>query len=380
MKNDMNLDSTGKLTIDPGRYYKCFVFDFPKGELRDVVLDHMFKMSNIVWTCSGDFSILKEWEHWTVGVHYKKGEVYHGMLFADLMTPYHRFEELLVDGTFTSDKTSFFENPGVSCYGALLNAIMQVEPIDGYTETLMPGHELFKAKTVGDFYIPSGICKTGEIIAANPPQVMFEAYAKLQRGDFIGHKNITQGGSMCHFRMVVEPPAVVRNENGEIDPEKSTVKCIEQTNCFDKQRTDGVKTTWYVNHLYSFKTLHSTNFMPMTLSVYSKPKSEVEKPYLFLNTAIKPETLAKGTFGECVIKSNFPTRYIVASVYNKAGELVTEERLGGLSHNVYEYHLDRLVDLFGRLEKGTTYTMVVKAGICRGGGEMQRVEFTYEGK
>ena len=151
---------------------------------------------------------------------------------------------------------------------------------------------------------------------------------------------------------------------------------IEQTNSFDKSRTDGVKTTWYVDHIYTFDALIEKNYVPITLESYNKEKSECEIPYLYLDNEITPEVLAKGTVANSSIKSNFPIRFMKAELLDKDGNSVKSTVVHDL-HDTRSIPLrNHCSNLFSGLENGE-YTFVVTSGIAIGNAELARVEFTY---
>ena len=176
--------------------------------------------------------------------------------------------------------------------------------------------------------------------------------------------------------MLVEDPVIAKSAAGKINPYRSTVKTIEQTNSFDSKRNDGVKTTWFVDHIYTFESLVKSNYVPVTLEIYGKDKSECEIPYLYLDNEITPSVLAKGTVSACTVKSNFPLRFVKAEIFDKSGKLVSSMVVQDLPDTRSVPLRNHVVKLFDGVEKGD-YTFVLISGIAIGNAELARVDFTF---
>lgn len=371
----MTENNKGILKIDPSKYYECKVFEFSDEDFRDTVLNYMRKMAAVKWECSGDFGMNCKWEHWGVDLSYKKGETYYGMPYTGLIVSLEQFEELIVDGKYTTNQKEWKKSPGVNCFTSLMHSFQQVEANCTYTWSLFPGQgELSSMKMVGEYETIKDAQSTHLVTETNGIDVMCEAYAKLRKGDGIGRKNQTKGYNFCHYRMITQSPIVVYDENGKIDPIKSTVKCIEQTNKFDADRTDGIRTTWRVDKPYTFSELFKDFYLPVTLYCYGKPRSMVNVPYLYLEKEIKREQLEDKTFGENRVRSNFPLRYVRISIFDYSGRFILTREKGDIA-NTYEISLeDEFGDALSSLEQGN-YTLKLKAGIARGSHEFAQVDF-----
>ena len=359
---------------NPEKYYKVVEFELTREPFRDVIVDYMRKQASLEWVCSKDFNISEQWKSWGINLEFKKGQTYHGIPYADTEVTYRQFTEQLVDGTFTADSSKWLEIYGVQCISSIRNAIQQFDGQVDFTGTIqMPSYTKFKGKMVGEYTVPSGVNQTKLILEENGQDVMFEAYMQLQKGDIIATRDDQNG--LSHYRVLVEDPTIYKNGSGKVIPSRCSIKTIEQTNSFDKQRTDGVKTTWFVDHVYSFTTLYEQDYIPLTLESYSKPRSEMEVPYILLDEANKPEILAKKTFNG-TIKSNFPIRYAEIDFLDKDGNSVKKETLMNLDDTLRSLSLRKYaLQIFDGLESGT-YTMVISAGIAIDTAELHRVEFT----
>ena len=360
---------------EKAKYFKVVEYELPEEDFRDVVVNHMREQAELKWVCSKDFGISEQFSHWGIALEYKKGQTYYGLVYSDYKVSYQQFADLLVDGTYTNDSSDWKTVPGVGCYMSILNSVQQFENTDGFTDIFMPGHADFLLKTVGDYKLPETIRRTQDICEANGADAMYEAFLQLKKGDVIFTKDYYEKGNSVHCRVVVEDPTIHKNGAGKLVPSRCSIKTIEQTNKFDETRTDGVKTTWYIDHMYSFTDLYNAYYVPVTFKSYDMSRSEMELPYILLDNEITPEVLAKGAFSSTV-KSNFPLRFVNVDILDKNGNVVATSIKGDL-HTTYSVTLrNSFATIFDGLEKGGEYTFVLTAGISRGSAELARVEFT----
>ncbi|MBE6642124.1 MAG: hypothetical protein E7615_00540 [Ruminococcaceae bacterium] len=358
---------------EKAKYYKVVEFELPKENFRDVIVDYMRKQSDIEWVCAADFSVSEKWAHWGISLNFKKGQTYRGIPYADTKVSYIQFENALVNGKYTCASDKWKDVYGVQCISSIMNSIQQFDPtVAGTSNQMMPSYDKFEAKICGEYEVPKGVNRTKDIIEANGEEVMFEALKQLKKGDIIMTKNDREGTS--HFRVLVEEPTIYTNNLGKVVPSRCYVKTIEQTNAFDSKRNDGVKTTWFVDHVYSFADLLKSNYIPLTLESYSKDISEMEVPYILLDEAIKPEVLAKKTFNGAV-RSNFPIRYVQLDVLDKSGVVVASLIKGDMADTRSVPLRNHFSDLFNNVKPGD-YTLVVTGGIAIDSAELARVDFT----
>ena len=378
-KNEETLDEVDEkspiVPINVDDYYKAVLFKLPDEPFRDAIVSHMRKQSSIEWICSENFGVSEKWDNWGIDLNFIKGQKYTGIPYADTKVSYVQFSEALVDGTYTCQSTAWKDVFGVQCVSSIMNSIQQFDPsVYGVSDNLTPGFKNFRGKICGDYIVPENLKKTNQIITANTPEEMYTAYAQLQKGDIVLTKDIEKGTS--HLRVVAEDPHVVKTGAGKINPHKSYITCIEQTNLFDKTRNDGVKTTWYVDHIYTFEKLRSTYYVPVTLEIYSKDITECEVPYILLDEEITSDQVQNGWLSSTV-KSNFPIRYVYLDIYTKSGELVKRTKIYDMASK-FEISLRKhsMVVTEG-LESGE-YTFVATAGIAIDSAELARVDFTYK--
>ncbi len=358
---------------EKAKYFKFVEFELTDKPFRDVIVDYMRKQSAIEWVCGADFSVSEKWENWGIALDFKKGVKYTGIPYADTKVSYVQFENALVNGKYTSESSQWKDVYGVQCISSIMNCIQQFDPtVAGTSNQMMPSYKTFEAQICGDYKVPEGVNRTADIRDANGEDVIYNAYMQLKKGDIIITKDDKK--SMSHFRVLVEDPSIFKNGVGKVIPSRCSIKTIEQTNAFDAQRTDGVKTTWYVDHVYSFSNLYESAYLPLTLASYSKSRSEMEVPYIALDEDLDPAILAKKTFNGTV-KSNFPLRYVQIDVLDGDGKLVTTAFKMDMEDTRSVTLRNSFSGLFNELNSGT-YTLVVSAGIAIDSCELTRVEFT----
>lgn len=346
------------------------VFKAPEGDYRKIVMDYMMQMAEIPWVAGEDFSIVwKNAGDFKVDLSFKKGETYYGVPYSQARASLEQFAMFLRDdNSFTSPTYYYEEMVGNHCSSSIGLAYQQLIdfPFEGRLLVWEPRKDVLsfvnglKKPNKETYY-------TTDVFELNGQEAVFEAYASVEAGDIIN--KIKEGTG--HARMA-RSVKVVRDENGKIDPEQSIIYCIEQTNEFDKTRTDR-KTTWWIDRPYSFQKLWNTYFMPLTLNIFHI-KKPLEDAYIAFDGINTPETI-KHTVTGCVT-SNFPLAYVRATVTDSFGNTVGE---------IYRYKFSKQysVDLseawselnIPSLKKGQ-YKYALKAGIGRGGCTIETFEFT----
>lgn len=369
--------------VKPEDYAKFVQFELPEN-FRQAAVDHMKKMASLEWTPLVDYSFGLDRSNWKYTFDLKVGTTYTGIPYSSGNRAYDEFIKNINEnnGKFfdptpveeMGDTGNNMKVWGLECNSSTNAAIQQFSPIaKKVARQYMPSFtDEFIGITLGDIKVTPGLRKTELIVAENSAETIYEAYTQLKLGDIIMTKNEDSG--LCHVRMISVEPVVIRNGTGKINPSRSYVKCVEQTDAFDKTRTDGVLTTWRVDKMYSFTDLYTKNYLPITLELYETNVSVI--PYLALDVEITPELLAKGVINSTV-SSDYPIQYCYMDVYNKNGELVRRETqhvrngVEKLTLRKYSYNL------FDKLEAGD-YTFVLEAGLNCGHAELCRVDFTVK--
>lgn len=356
-----------------------FVQEFPAPEaktgddLRQIVLNKMKEESEIEWVAAEDFHTgWKPGEEGDFGVDldYKKGTTYKGITYTDKASTLDQFQQYLKDGKFKSDSYYYRECVGNNCSTAIVVAYNEI--ID------FPGSGGFRPNTsrygVLDYPIELQLPDTTpyyseDIHKLNGQEKIFEAYAALGAGDML-YKNIDGSG---HVRLV-DHVELSTNFSGEVNYARSQVVCMEQTNAWDKERP-GVNSTWYVGHKYGFSTLFQTNFTPVTLCIFHEENPVLKTAYITFNGTNTPESVLEGFQG--TVESNFVLNYVRMSLTDKDGNIVSCVNKF-LRNNSYSYNIRKdQYEVFNGVPAGT-YTFTLRAGIGRGGCDIEKFEVTVK--
>lgn len=268
----------------------------PADTARQTAIDYMTKMATgVKWTPVRQIHTKNS----VVDLYYYPGTYYLGLPYINTNDENSdsSFEKFLNYLTFDSssnaykypDAYDFASTHGNDCSSAVFLSWKNVDPDVKAINT----HSVFPIETVGNpnkVYLvgslkTNNLKATKEIIALNKAQEVFECYAAAKAGDGI----ITHDAS-GHMRMIVKNPTVVRNKDNTIDSSKSYVITTEQTNQFDSQRKD-IKTTWWVEHKYTFDKLKSTGYLPVTCKGLDKTLETPKLQMTGANTNMTSGTL-----------------------------------------------------------------------------------------
>lgn len=359
-------------------------YKIPEKDMRDWVVDYMYKMAEVKWTPSQDMDLTLDAKGNTVGktLMYKKGVVYHGLPYINLMTDTD-YEDFIGSDSMKWDEAKglyVYNCPkdrsnndalGNDCSSAIMLAYKRFDTnISAYdTGTCFPLGDGSGIYALGGMVVGAKD-KNTEIITNNTPeQVHYEALALLQKGDTVIWR--TDAG---HTRMVLEVH-VERNAAGKIHASRSYIKTIEQTNAMDTQRTDGVKTNWYVEHTYSFDKLREKNYIPVTCKALSEERVE---PVVTVKGGNTKKTIAsaKSLLGD--IESNYPILSAEVAIIDANGNKVfSEYQKLHVSEISSKYSLKKFKFKFdmNTLAAGNYKYAVIVETVC-GTGEAYTVEFT----
>ena len=356
---------------------KVFVFRAPEGDRRNLVKEKMLEMASVEWTPDRDFSTCwKGVSEFPVGLEYKKGEIYRGVTYSKAHGDLYEFLSFLEKRggvpVFVPNSPYYEELVGMHCSDCITMAYQHLADFP-FKGSLKPNSARGNAlsfvrpiiKPEGDqYYCP-------DVLRINSFNDVMEAYANSNTGDVLFKKKNASSG---HSRMVSERPLVFRDgESGLIDPEKSRIKTIEATNEFDVTRKDCVKTTWWIDHEYTFAELYSTFFLPVTFAPLSQ-KTPLSDAHLFYKGD-------NGTFDKIKnklngkIRTDFPLIFVKADIKDESGRSISYA-LGYRMMKDYFFDLSSLE--FTRspasLGKGK-YVFTLCAGIARGCAELERFDF-----
>lgn len=155
---------------------------------------------------------------------------------------------------------------GNDCSSAVILSWSQIgaSVIPATTQYMCPDRGYLR---VGEYTSKDDVNLTVGDCMTNGAQVMYEAYAKLQKADAV----VRRGESNGHAMMIVGVE-VVRKEDGTVDGSKSKVTVLEQTrqhirngeNYYDETYGEAVFVTFGVDVEYSFQDLFGSAYLPIT--------------------------------------------------------------------------------------------------------------------
>lgn len=191
-------------------------------------------------------------------------------------------------------------------------------------------------KTVGADADKNGITK--DICEENGEEVMFEAYAQLQKAD--GMTTTSSGGS--HARLVSEVH-VVRNGD-KIDPEQSYVLTHEQTSGhmqknefrYDVETKQRIFILGGVDQKYTFRQLYKSGYLPVTCRELIDPTPLPEETVTSSNWEPEISQIFSGS-----LQSNYRIAAVEVSILDKTGNVVQQVVGYGMDATPYGFLLRR---------------------------------------
>ena len=204
---------------------------------------------------------------------------------------------------------------------------------------------------------------TATICKQNGEQVMYESYALLLPADGLNMYTGTAG----HVRMVAEKANVVRNADGTINPERSSVTFLDQGNTWSSgTQSNGkpIKIQGGVDVTVSFRSLYQSGYLPFRIPELAG-KSAVEKATATSNLtagSVKVSVLRNSS-----ISANYPISDITVTVKNSTDKAVYRYTYAVCDLNVYQSSLTNAVKS-GGLSPYTdgTYTVEISARVGTG--------------
>ena len=306
---DAGVEVTGCLTRDNANIEDTL--SAAELALRQKVVAHAYQMATYRWYPSKTIEYTDGCGGNRHSQTYVAGKVYFGMPYTHKNSSFAKFlshldENHVVLDSLSADITGL-QQLGNDCADLVYWAWSQVEADLKYTLTndaicvngVLP---------VGNYNVNS-IVATADICSHNGAQVMYEAYAKLQMGDAVLY-------APGHMRLVAEAAYVFRNPDGSIDPTKSYIVTHEQgAGCTN---LDSTRTTCKVNGKYTFSTLFSGDYIPVTMEAYSKGEADV------LTATISNKKLDKSGVGSGIITSNYRPDKVTLRITDPKGKVVLE--------------------------------------------------------
>ncbi len=276
-QDNENVEESGPLAGDDNSMFK-----YPE-DPRKFVVKYITDMAETPWTPETTFQMYGKYQAWSYNLTYEAGQKYYGLPFlTNSRGTLEQFLNSVENGVYKGGTTSA-DCIGNACYDAVYVTLIQVCPSITFksTEDMLPGNNT-GLLAVGNWDSSVSSHDTPTIIKANNRQTMAEGYALLKPGDVVLKHVVAQDAG--HTRIVSGGPVVYRNDNGTIDTAKSYILTVEQTNQWDKKTTR--KTSWWVDHQYTFDELYNTNFVPLTPKDYT---ADLKAPYINAENLLSPE-------------------------------------------------------------------------------------------
>ena len=368
-----------QLAKDLSEYDFVHTFKAPEGNPRDIVYDYMLKMAKIEWVAGKTWTTTwKEKGDFTVNLTYEEGKTYYGVPYARTNGPLCEFEQFVPENKVFVPNSEYYEEiVGNHCSSSMVMAYQQIidltysgalKPLVSRTGLIMfpEGLEIPPARTdAGNPDNPDNwISET--MFAHNGKEAVYEGYAKLDKGDIL-YKNIDGSG---HTRMV-HKVEIFKSATGKLMPNRSFVYCLEQTNAWWDSKKD---TTWWIDKKYSFDKLFDEFFMPVTFCIFHEENPVITDAHVTMTGKNTPDSIQKSLKG--TIESNYPLTYAYITIRDTNGQIVSQS----LRYILNKQHKLNLRNLHGELNLNSLpagkYTYNLRAGIARGGVDVETFEFT----
>lgn len=346
-------------------YYNSFNVDH--SNMTQSVIDHMKAQMDIYWTPASTFKYanLTGSTGFVPKTEFTAGKVYRGILYANTRATIDDFQASLGTATWNSAlNKNVYTLSGVSgttdwnyvmgnhCSSSMYHAYQQVIRLHASSR----GNADMRLLGLDDLYY--GVASyTNSVVLLYGNEAIYESYAMAKQGDFV-YKNSTGG----HTRIVQEVNVVRDSVTGRIDPEKSTILMIEQTDTLESSVYGkaangtsswtpelGYDSTWW-EHTYTFKLLATGNSAAIIMRPTEFATNETETPYVGLTRkAVKSNLESSGSNKMGVVESNYPIIGVYATVTLEDGTVYRAESRAMMSTNSFN-----VTDLFTSKEE--TYT------------------------
>ena len=358
-----------------------------EAELRDRVVEEMRRMGTIEWKVDRELTHSCSCSYAGCYTTYTPKYIYVGLPYNHYASPYEQAAYFVDENGYAKDWAfEMDDRGGYDMYiGSDCSASVQLAwwTVSNSSEFFRTGGMLpslgLGCLPVGDyewdFYLEgSGGYKTeytNKMTIATGEQRMYEAYGEMRRGDAIMYQ-IEAGG---HARLCSSDAVVVRDDQGNINPEFSYVLMHEQGAGFTDEST-GFKTTWRIDYKYTFANLYYDGAIPVTCEELKSGEMEPVECEL-VNGASGYAGMFSGE-----VKSNYQINAVILTIKDSAGNVAFErpyypsvER--GSDYGTYHHKargLNLKVEMASfatilqdaQFQKGETYSYTVVASLATG--------------
>lgn len=293
-------------------------------EMRDAAVRAMKDGITVKWKAPGFFILDKYMTDESARfLRYNTDKVYSGLPYTNGNTGILTWLEFYnpEDGSMTVDMPTLLYQLGNACFIAVMLAWSAVHPhwdlyaapnTFFYDDVVKVGpYELFREK-----WVEKADYDTTFICEQNGEQMLYESYAALRGADAISYRRADDD----HTAMAAKAPNVVRNPDGTINGEKSTLVIMEQSMDFRPADEDGQKVCYFgsTDKVVTFAHLWKEQFIPYTLKQFTGEKS-YEKAELRIDKAENGEVKNFSDLNKCLILSNYKIISLTSIVSEKDG-------------------------------------------------------------
>ncbi len=330
-------------------YYDSFNVDF--SNIKQTPIDHMKEQMEVYWTPATTFQYdnLTNDDGFVPTTKFVAGTIYKGILYANTRATLADFKAALgssytnktVGGNTVkvytlgandsnySGTTDWNWVVGNHCSAAMYHGYQKVSRLHASSR----GNPNMKLLGLKDLYY--GVSSfTNSVMKLYGAEAMYESYALAQPGDFMYR---TQGGG--HTRMVQSVNVVRNNTTGKIDPDKSYVLMIEQTNVLESK--DGYQSTWW-EHQYTFNALANNEPSSIILRPHEFMTNETEEQYVGLTKLATKSLLESPNYYNLgFVESNYPIIAVRATITDTNGKVLDKVENTGLT-SINNYNVGKL--------------------------------------
>lgn len=295
-------------------------------EMRAMAVKVLYDMITFQWTPDNDFKYMKVTNGNDRDFLFQKNIVYGGMPYSDggrclfNMLEYYDYKTGVMVGM--KELTNPNHLLGNSCAGQVnqANAAVCANLLATSTYYLVPRYGYMPTD---NYEFDDSITRytdnysTGYIIEVNGRDRMCEALAKCLPGDALDRNANEKGGD--HVMMVYSAPTVVRDANGKIDPDKSTLCIIDQWASDYLYEFNGQQESirGRINKEFTFTYLLDNDFIPLTPADYLS-----ETGYVKAEAKLDREVTTYEELKKAVVLTNFRTIKVEGQLVSESGTVV----------------------------------------------------------
>ena len=294
-------------------------------QLRKICTDFMRLQLSFAWTPSQDlsYSVANKPVYLSAGTVYG-GLPYVSSTFGNLYKAMEYYDEKtgVIDVSAADGNIlNIIGNPcSASAYWAwsrVSNAISF-----GGTQTMLEKNGCLRvgnytySSSINNFHTES--IRTANICIANGEQTMYEAYALLLPADGLSMYTGTAG----HVRMVSGNAHVVRNSDGTINPDRSSITFLDQVSAWtvDTQSNGKmIRIQGGVDVTVSFRSLYNAGYLPFRIPELAD-KDGVEKASV--SSSLSGNSVSVSALSGATVSANYPLSDVTVTVKDSSGKAV----------------------------------------------------------